>query len=112
LLLPGEATISNTSGESASYVVVAIGGRVPDPGESFSGDEEDEPAANETPAPTEEPKPTATSAPDRDEDGLSDAEEAQVGTDPTRPDSDNDGTSDGDEVFIHGTDPLDPESHP
>lgn len=46
---------------------------------------------------------------DSDGDGLSDAEETTLGTDPTDPDSDDDGLSDGDEVEL-GTDPLDPDS--
>ena len=44
---------------------------------------------------------------DTDGDGLSDEEEAALGTDPTNPDSDGDGISDGEEV-AQGTDPLDP----
>lgn len=53
---------------------------------------------------------------DSDNDGLSDAEEAQYGTDPKNPDTDGDGIADGDEVKIayqptgeplsHGIDPL------
>lgn len=48
-------------------------------------------------------------APDRDGDGLSDADEAIHGTDPDDPDSDDDGLSDGDEVDL-GTNPLDPDT--
>ncbi len=43
---------------------------------------------------------------DPDGDGLSDAQEAILGTDPNNPDSDGDGRDDGSEV-IAGTDPLD-----
>jgi subtilisin family serine protease len=43
---------------------------------------------------------------DRDGDGLTDAVEAGLGTDPLDPDSDDDGLSDGAEVNTHGTDPL------
>jgi hypothetical protein len=43
---------------------------------------------------------------DADGDGLSDAEERELGTDPENADSDGDGTSDGDEV-TDGSDPLD-----
>lgn len=49
-------------------------------------------------------------SPDRDEDGLVDATEAWMMTDPLNPDSDQDGLLDGDEVFRHGTDPLNPDS--
>ena len=46
---------------------------------------------------------------DTDADGLSDAEELEAGTDPTRPDTDGDGLSDGDEI-ARGTDPTNPDS--
>jgi hypothetical protein len=46
-------------------------------------------------------------APDTDGDGLTDDEEATLGTDPDNPDTDGDGLTDGDEVDTHGTDPLD-----
>ena len=44
---------------------------------------------------------------DRDNDGLTNEEEDQLGTDPDNPDTDGDGITDGQEV-IDGTDPLDP----
>ncbi|MGB5820618.1 MAG: gliding motility-associated C-terminal domain-containing protein [Saonia sp.] len=43
---------------------------------------------------------------DTDNDGLTDGEEAALGTDPNNPDTDGDGINDGDEV-LNGTDPLD-----
>jgi hypothetical protein len=43
---------------------------------------------------------------DGDGDGLSDADEAWMGTDPGVVDSDGDGRSDGDEIYVDGTDPL------
>ena len=43
---------------------------------------------------------------DSDGDGLSDEEEARLGTDPERPDTDGDGLSDNEEVRTYGTDPL------
>ena len=48
---------------------------------------------------------------DRDGDGLSDGEEAALGTDPDDPDSDDDGFDDGREVDA-GTNPLYEHSHP
>jgi outer membrane protein OmpA-like peptidoglycan-associated protein len=47
---------------------------------------------------------------DSDGDGLTDAEERQLGTDPFNPDTDGDGLSDWEEVRIYGTDPLNPDS--
>ena len=44
---------------------------------------------------------------DPDEDGLSNAEEDTLGTDPNDPDTDNDGIGDGEE-FMNGSNPLDP----
>lgn len=43
---------------------------------------------------------------DTDGDGLSDAEEKQIGTDPLKADTDGDGLSDTDEIKIWITDPL------
>jgi hypothetical protein len=47
--------------------------------------------------------------PDTDGDGLADGEEVERGTDPLAPDTDGDGLTDGDEVAL-GTDPLDPDT--
>lgn len=85
----------------------------------------DESAVTEEQEPVEEPQPAEELQPseeeiasteaedneetdlntDTDSDGLSDAEEVDLGTDPAVYDTDQDGLSDGDEVFI-GTDPL------
>ena len=43
---------------------------------------------------------------DIDRDGLSNAEEIDLGTEPLNPDTDGDGLTDGDEVNEFGTDPL------
>ncbi len=43
---------------------------------------------------------------DRDTDGLDDAREALLGTDPLNPDTDGDRLRDGEEVLQYGTDPL------
>lgn len=50
--------------------------------------------------------PGLTTNADRDGDGLSNSDEAKLGTSPTNPDSDGDGLSDGYEVNTQLTDPL------
>lgn len=45
---------------------------------------------------------------DCDLDNLTNADELALGTDPSNPDTDGGGRLDGDEVFIDGTDPLNP----
>ena len=47
---------------------------------------------------------------DADNDGLTNAEEMELGTDPYNPDTDGDGVTDFGEVAGSGTDPLDPAS--
>lgn len=47
---------------------------------------------------------------DSDGDGLTDDEEAKLGTDPFNKDTDKDGLTDGDEVKVYKTDPLNPDS--
>ncbi len=54
----------------------------------------------------------ATAPGDDDFDGLNDAEEARLGTDPTNADTDGDGFGDGEEVLSYVTDPLDVGSVP
>ncbi|GAA5130519.1 hypothetical protein GCM10023339_61100 [Alloalcanivorax gelatiniphagus] len=44
---------------------------------------------------------------DPDGDGLTNGQEATIGTNPNDPDTDDDGLTDGAEVNVHGTDPLD-----
>jgi hypothetical protein len=57
------------------------------------------------------PTLTLTAPPDTDKDGIPDAEEIAIGTDPNDPDSDNDGYSDGEEIAA-GTSPTDSGSTP
>lgn len=51
-------------------------------------------------------KDTTQQQVDTDGDGLTDAQEAQLGTDPNKADTDGDGLTDGDEVNQYKTDPL------
>jgi hypothetical protein len=53
-----------------------------------------------------------TLPPDQDGDGLSDAVEKELGTDPTKADTDGDGYSDFGEVMVFKTDPLRAEQAP
>ncbi len=55
-------------------------------------------------------KSAVEEAVDTDGDGLTDAEELELGTDPNNPDTDGDGLSDGDEINVYGTDPLNPDT--
>ena len=71
-------------------------------------------------ADTEDEEPTTYNAPvielteevdmDSDGDGMSDALEKALGTDPENGDSDGDGISDGDELINFGTNPNEPTS--
>lgn len=59
-----------------------------------------------TPEPAAAPAEPAPDLTDADGDGLPDAQETELGTDPNNTDTDDDGISDGDEVNVHRTDPL------
>lgn len=58
------------------------------------------------PAPGQPIVPVVPVESDSDGDGLTDADEAQRGTNPLNIDSDGDGLTDYEEVMIYGTDPL------
>ncbi|GEM_PF-5331880 len=66
------------------------------------------PTTPPAPAPSLVPSPTPLAAvePDTDGDGLSDVQEAEIGTDAKNPDTDADGLTDGEEVKIYHTNPL------
>ena len=53
-----------------------------------------------------DPNDPAVAFEDPDQDGLTNLEEYQNGTDPHNPDTDGDGLSDGDEVHVYHTNPL------
>ena len=56
--------------------------------------------------------PDSSAPPDADGDGLSDGEEARLGTDPHKVDTDGDGAYDGAEVNQDKTNPLVPNARP
>jgi hypothetical protein len=89
----GNLTIVNGGSEPAVVLVAVVGSLV-------------QPAAPSQPPTSGGAGPTEPGPPDADGDGLSDADEAQLGTMPNDPDSDSDRLSDGDEVHRYGTDPL------
>lgn len=62
------------------------------------------------PAPGQPIVPSEPLVLDNDADGLSDDEEARLGTNPLNPDSDADGLSDYEEIMTYGTDPLNPDT--
>ncbi len=99
---------------SGCYVMVARGGR----GSSSEGESDDGDAANDDDASNDDgavggddddDRVTPPPSVDTDGDGLSDAEEAQLGTDPNAVDTDGDGYEDGWEVD-EGTSPTNPNS--
>lgn len=117
-IIPGDAILTNEGAEPA-VVVVALIGPVFDPQDPA------EPAATleqpPAPEPTSPPAPETIVAPavettdpdsDADGDGLTNGEEAALGTDPDNADTDGDGRDDGDEVGATDfpSNPLDPDS--
>ncbi|MBL9114303.1 MAG: hypothetical protein JNJ83_04800, partial [Verrucomicrobiaceae bacterium] len=95
ILLP----VSNFSyGQEADPPPEESGAPTPDPDPALTP--EDPPPAEEPPPP---PDPALT---DSDGDLLSNATEAELGSDPYNPDSDYDGVTDADEVQITGTSPT------
>ncbi len=103
----GEIEVTAGDDGRASFVAAVIGPEIGD-GERRNGQAtpeagpgSGEPGSSDTgPAPTEEP------VSDADEDGLSDEQEADLGTDPNDADSDDDGLADGAEVNEYQSDPL------
>ena len=129
-LVAGGQSLSNPIDHGAATVVVAVIGptiTIGPPTSTSTSTSTSAPAATTTVAPA--PTPTVTTvpptpppttvppttvpttvSPDSDDDGLTDAEEAELGTDPSDQDSDDDGLNDGREHFDVGTDRADPDT--
>lgn len=98
-----------SAAEGTTFVAAYLGAELP----ALATPAQASPAAPRPAAPAASPEPTAeptatpesTSDEDPDEDGLTNAEEEELGTDPEVADTDVDGINDGDEVEL-GTDPL------
>ncbi|MDE6688216.1 MAG: hypothetical protein K2K17_12960 [Lachnospiraceae bacterium] len=72
--------------------------------------ENPDPVDPENPDPIDPNNPEIDWSVDTDGDGLPDALEEEIGIDPEVSDTDGDGLSDYEEIFITGTDPLNPSS--
>ena len=122
---PGEATALSgllvvTAAENGASVAAAhVGPSVPSlarlPATPAAGTrtiEGPDVAATPQARPTviDEPDQTAADDTDDDGDGLSNAREAELNTDPALPDTDEDGLTDGEEVLEVGSSPLAPDT--
>ena len=89
----------------------ALEGPAPDPGGELVSPTTSppEPTIDDVAIPTTSATSTTFSSADTDGDGLTNDEEAEIGSDPNDPDTDGDGLIDGEEVFL-GTDPTDPDT--
>jgi Ca2+-binding RTX toxin-like protein len=114
LAVSASDALGNQSSQTVNFTVVPSdspndrdGDGVPDAGDNCA----DDPNPNQEDTDGDgigdacDPDPDDGPNADPDDDGLTNAEEAQIGTDPNDPDSDDDGINDGDEVAA-GTDPL------
>lgn len=108
-MFDGEVTTTAIADGSVVYAAY-VGSTVPAPATPEPAAPEAATPAAATPAPAT-PEPEAEpeivdDGTDSDGDGLTDVEEAALGTDPNNPDTDEDGISDYDEVYVWGSDPL------
>jgi hypothetical protein len=100
-VLDGELVVTNQADGPATFVAAIIGAPVADAAPPTTA----APTATTLPPPPSRPTTTAPAI-DSDNDGLSDAEETALGTDPGNPDSDGDAIDDGTEVHDTGSNPL------
>jgi len=108
--LDGELTITNAGEGSAEIFAAVVGPRVeiaapvPTTVPATTGTTSSTPSSTTSSTTTTS---TTTVAPtDTDNDGLTDADESLIGTDPSNPDTDGDAIDDGAEVNDYGTSPL------
>ena len=109
--LDGELTITNAGEASAEIFAAVVGPRVeiaaPVPTTVPATTSTTSSATSSTTSSTTTSTTTTTVAPtDTDNDGLSDADESIIGSDPNNPDTDGDAIDDGAEVNDYGTSPL------
>jgi len=109
--LDGELTITNAGDVPAEVFVAVVGPRVqiaaPVPTTVPATTSTTSSATSSTTSSTTTSTTTTTVAPtDTDNDGLSDADESIIGSDPNNPDTDGDAIDDGAEVNDYGTSPL------
>jgi hypothetical protein len=103
--IDGDIVITGASRGPAAFVVARIGAALP----VRIGLREQ--GAHGTPAATPIASPAALDTEvDTDGDGLPDAREIALGTEPNNPDSDDDGLTDGDEIDFYDTEPLSPDT--
>lgn len=88
-------------------IVLACGGAP-----SYNPDNQYEPPLQNEPEAYENVPESEEKDIDTDSDGLSDAEEEDIGTDPYDPDTDGDGWTDWEETAEYGTNPFDNEDYP
>lgn len=82
----------------------------PEPPSEQTQQEEEVTEQEPTKEPVEQESPEPAYQSDTDKDGLTDAEEASLGTDSTQADTDNDGLFDREEVEVYQTNPLNSDS--
>ena len=95
----------DTHARAAAYTMPAA--PPPEPAPPADAPPADAQPAGSQPAGTQPGTPEQT---DTDKDGLTDAFEALLRTDPQKPDSDADGISDAEETALRHTDPLSPDT--
>ena len=105
-LLDVADTLTNTGEQQAVVLMAVIGPAIEVPADVAETVATTNPR-RPPPPPTTSTTTTTTAPPiDLDGDGLTDDEEAGLGTDHNDPDTDDDDLTDGEEVDTYGTDPL------